>query len=108
MPPGLDPVRRSRGEREGHRGGNGLLTIEQGHRSPGDLELGLEVGDGLEGLGQLVGLEALDAFSTAGVDQRLALPRVERGLCNTKLFRERRDLLASDEAGAHDPTELGW
>jgi hypothetical protein len=60
--------------------GNGLLTVEKSDRSPGDLELGFELGDGLAGLGQLVGLEALDALRSAGVDQRLAPPQVERGL----------------------------
>ncbi len=60
-------------------GETGSSPLEE-RPGPGDLELGLELGDGLAGLGQLVGLEALDALGLAGVNQRLALPRVERGL----------------------------
>jgi hypothetical protein len=44
-------------------------------------------------LGQLVGLEALDALGPTGVDLSLALPQIERRLGNPELLRERAHLL---------------
>ena len=48
-----------------------LLAVEEGDSGLGDLELG----DRPVRLGQLVGLEGLDALGTSGIDQRPALPQ---------------------------------
>ncbi|HUC13318.1 MAG TPA: hypothetical protein VMS00_02600 [Acidimicrobiales bacterium] len=69
-------------------------------------ELDLELGDGLERLGQLVGLEALDATGAADIDHGLALPPVEGRFGDPELLGQRAHLFAGHQTLTDRPAEL--
>ena len=62
--------------------------------------------DGLVRLGELVGLEALDALGTAGADRGLALPEIEGCFRHPQLLGQRAHLLADDQSRTDGPSEL--
>src|ERR1700683_240336 len=65
-----------------------------------------ELSDGPVRLGQLVGLDALDALGPAGTDQGLTLPTDRGSLRRPQLLRKRAHLLAGHQSLTGGPAEL--
>ena len=89
---------------------DGLDLLVEPRRRLDHLELVFEILDAPAGLGQAIGLIALEPGALPGVDQRLAASLVQRRVGHPELDGEVLDPLAWRDVGLHwrRPEAVGW
>src|ERR1019366_6997816 len=85
-----------------------LFAVEERARRLHRLELSLELTDPPACPGELVGFVALEPSLSAGVDERLMLPAIERRGRNVELGSEHLDAYAGEQSPTRFISKLRW